>query len=59
MKKERIQFMKITDKKEYLKQIQAVIDRGPYRDDWSSLTDFAMPAWFEKAKFGIFIHWGV
>mgnify|MGYP001155979718 FL=1 len=51
--------MKITDKKEYLKQIQAVIDRGPYRDDWSSLTDFAMPAWFEKAKFGIFIHWGV
>ena len=51
--------MRITDKKEYLAQIQEVIGKGPYHDDWASLTDFTMPAWYEKAKFGIFIHWGV
>lgn len=51
--------MKITNKKEYLSQIREVIDAGPYHDDWSSLTNFAVPAWFEKAKFGIFIHWGL
>ena len=51
--------MKITDTKTYLAQIREVIDNGRYHDDWASLTDFAMPAWFEKAKFGIFIHWGV
>ena len=51
--------MKTTDKKAYLKQIREVIDKGPYRDDWASLTDFVMPSWFEKAKFGIFIHWGL
>lgn len=51
--------MKITDKKEYLAQIREVIGKGPYHDDWASLTDFTMPAWYEKAKFGIFIHWGV
>lgn len=42
--------MKITDKKTYLAQIREVIDKGPYHDDWSSLTDFVMPSWFEKAS---------
>ena len=51
--------MKIADKKTYLAQIREVIDKGPYHDNWSSLTDFVMPSWFEKAKFGIFIHWGL
>lgn len=51
--------MKITDKRNYLAQIREVIDKGPYHDSWSSLTDFVMPAWFEKAKFGIFVHWGL
>ncbi len=49
--------MKITDKQAYLSQIREVIDKGPYHDDWASLTDFVMPSWFEKAKFGIFVHW--
>lgn len=44
---------------QYLAQLQKVIDQGPYHDTWASLTDFEMPAWFEKAKFGIFIHWGL
>ena len=51
--------MKITDKKTYLAQIDEIIAKGPYHDDWASLTDFEMPRWYEKAKFGIFIHWGL
>lgn len=51
--------MKITDKQSYLSQIREVIDKGPYHDDWASLTDFIMPSWYEKAKFGIFVHWGL
>lgn len=44
---------------EYLAQIEQVIAQGPYKDDWSSLSRFKMPEWFENAKFGIFIHWGL
>ncbi len=51
--------MKITDPKAYFQQIQDVNAKGAYHDDWASLTDFTMPSWFQKAKFGIFIHWGV
>jgi len=32
---------------------------GPFRPDWESLKSFKAPAWYEDAKFGIFIHWGV
>lgn len=44
---------------EYLAQIDQVIAQGPYRDDWQSLSQFQIPEWFENAKFGIFIHWGL
>lgn len=47
------------DKHAYLKQIEAVIEAGPYKDDWSSLTQYQTASWYKKAKFGIFIHWGV
>ena len=47
------------DRKQYLQQIDEVIRKGRFKDDWASLTQFEMPEWFEKAKFGIFIHWGV
>ncbi|MCS3431764.1 alpha-L-fucosidase [Klebsiella sp. BIGb0407] len=30
-----------------------------YQPDWASLDSREMPAWFNEAKFGIFIHWGV
>jgi alpha-L-fucosidase len=33
--------------------------RGPFTSDWSSLSKYAVPKWYEDAKFGIFIHWGV
>jgi alpha-L-fucosidase len=30
-----------------------------YQPDWNSLNSRPTPAWFDQAKFGIFIHWGV
>lgn len=50
---------KITDLNQYLTQIETVIKGGSFRDTWESLTDFEIPRWFTKAKFGIFIHWGL
>jgi alpha-L-fucosidase len=29
-----------------------------YEPNWASLDERATPAWFNEAKFGIFIHWG-
>ncbi|WP_229599144.1 alpha-L-fucosidase [Runella sp. CRIBMP] len=30
-----------------------------YQADWASIDSRPVPSWFEDAKFGIFIHWGV
>jgi alpha-L-fucosidase len=35
------------------------INGQEYTDSWGSLDSRPIPAWFENAKFGIFIHWGV
>jgi alpha-L-fucosidase len=32
---------------------------GPFRPDWGSLEAYKPPQWYQDAKFGIFIHWGV
>lgn len=45
--------------REYLEQIERVIAQGPYSDDWESLSGIEQPRWFNRLKFGIFIHWGV
>lgn len=45
--------------KEYLNIIDQVIETGYYKDTWDSLMEFEVPSWFQKAKFGIFIHWGL
>lgn len=45
--------------KAYLKEIDRVIEKGPYQADWNSLSEVMLPPWFSKAKFGIFIHWGL
>jgi alpha-L-fucosidase len=42
----------------YLKQIDDVVNRGPFKPDWKSLENFQVPAWYIDGKFGIFIHWG-
>lgn len=46
-------------KEDYQKEVDAVIAEGPFKDTWQSLENFVMPSWYEKAKFGIFIHWGL
>ena len=46
-------------KEAYLKKIDEVIEKGPYKDTWETLTNMEIPRWFIKDKFGIFIHWGL
>ena len=42
-----------------LREIDRVVAAGPFADSWESLSAFRVPRWYEEAKFGIFIHWGV
>ena len=46
-------------KKEYLNQIEDVIEKGKYKDNWQSLANHKTPDWYYKGKLGIFIHWGI
>ena len=32
---------------------------GDYSPDWASLDSRPLPSWYDEAKFGIFLHWGV
>jgi alpha-L-fucosidase len=41
------------------KKIRHTISGGPFSASWDSLEDYTIPEWYEDAKFGIFIHWGV
>src|SRR5262245_32269119 len=34
-------------------------DSGAFEPTWESLRQYAVPEWYQDAKFGIFIHWGV
>ena len=51
--------MFIYDKQKELEKIEACIAEGEYKDSWDSLARHKTPQWFQDAKFGIFIHWGV
>ncbi|GLV53815.1 alpha-L-fucosidase [Dictyobacter sp. S3.2.2.5] len=44
---------------EETQRIRQTIAAGPFEADWESLKGYTVPAWYEDAKFGIFIHWGV
>ncbi|MFT5090880.1 MAG: phytanoyl-CoA hydroxylase [Planctomycetota bacterium] len=35
------------------------IAEGPFQLSWDSLSQHQIPRWYQDAKFGIFIHWGV
>ena len=37
----------------------AACAQTPYAPNWKSIDSRPLPAWFDEAKFGIFIHWGV
>lgn len=39
--------------------ISLKIEAQNYQPSWESIDSRPIPAWFENAKFGIFIHWGV
>ena len=43
------------DMSPYLKKINEVIEKGPYSNNWHSLSEYEVPEWYRKAKFGIFI----
>lgn len=36
----------------------APLPDGPFEPTWESLAKNTVPAWYQDAKFGIFIHWG-
>ena len=42
-----------------LKQVDAEANAGPFKPSWDSLQTYRVPEWYQNAKFGIFIHWGV
>ncbi|WP_456283383.1 alpha-L-fucosidase [Microbacterium sp. JZ101] len=49
----------VSDNTEALAEVRRVIEAGPFADSWRSLSGYRPPRWYEDAKFGIFIHWGV
>ncbi len=42
-----------------LAQVGLAQDPTPYEPNWRSLDSRPVPEWWQDAKFGIFIHWGV
>ncbi|WOO41232.1 alpha-L-fucosidase [Rubellicoccus peritrichatus] len=42
-----------------VERIEKAIEQGPFSDELRSLEKYSCPEWYENAKFGIFIHWGV
>jgi alpha-L-fucosidase len=42
-----------------LASVDKVAQEGQFKPDWDSLKGYKIPQWYQDAKFGIFIHWGV
>lgn len=42
-----------------LRTVDHTAARGPFQPRWQSLETYRVPQWYEDAKFGIFVHWGV
>src|SRR5687767_9733180 len=40
-------------------EVRKVAGAGPFAPTWDSLARYQVPDWYQDAKFGIFIHWGV
>lgn len=38
------------NKKEYLRQIDEVIQGGKYKNNWNSLSEHKIPEWYYKGK---------
>jgi alpha-L-fucosidase len=46
-------------RKDILKDVERQAGDGPFRHQWESLQKYQVPALYEDAKFGIFIHFGL
>ena len=46
-------------RREWLERVAAGNSSGPFQPDWTSLRQYRAPEWYQKARFGIFIHWGI
>jgi alpha-L-fucosidase len=42
-----------------LQQVDREANEGPFKPNWDSLKKYQIPEWYENAKFGIFLHWGL
>ncbi len=42
-----------------LREVDQQAQSGKFKPTWDSLQKYEIPKWYEDAKFGIFIHWGV
>ncbi len=42
-----------------LKEVDQAAHEGPFQPNWESLEKYKIPDWYQDAKFGIFIHWGL
>ena len=40
-------------------ELESVNAQGPYKPTWESLGQHRCPEWYDDAKFGVMIHWGV
>src|SRR5581483_6949448 len=47
------------DQGDEMSSIDEVIANGPFKASWDSLKQYTVPDWYQDAKFGIFIHWGL
>ena len=45
--------------KQAVEGVNTVVAKGPFEPSWDSLKRYQVPEWYQDAKFGIFIHWGV
>ncbi len=46
-------------RKSILDQVDREARSGPFQPTWESLKQYKIPTWYEDAKFGIFLHWGL
>ena len=35
------------------------MDNNKFKPTWESIKTHTVPKWYDDAKFGIFIHWGI
>lgn len=42
-----------------LSMLSIGVSRCKYEPNWESIDSRPLPEWYDQAKFGIFIHWGI